>query len=114
MSFGSPVFFHLLSMGLFSSVNTAHPDPHGKTPSDAERKAKVRRIESDLSILSSDRLKLVRRKTDRDLELRKLKEQRRRLDVEIETAEAQAKKDDVELRTVEENIRLAKKRLSTL
>jgi len=114
MSFGSPIFFYLLSMGLFSPVNIAHPDPHGKTLSDAERKVKVRRIESDLSILSSDRLKLVRRKTDRDLELRKLKEQRRRLDVEIETAEAQAKKDDVELRTVEENIRLAKKRLSTL
>ncbi len=101
-------------MGLFGSTTSAPPDPHGKTLSDAERKAAVRRVESDLSILYSDRLKLARQKTDRDLELRKLKEGRRRLDVEIENFEKQAKKDEADFRTVEEDIRLAKKRLVTM
>lgn len=90
------------------------PGPHGKTLSDAERRAAIRRVESDISILYSDRLKFTRRKTDRDLALRKLKDQRRRLDIEIENIEKEVKKDEVESRMVEEDIRLAKKRLVTL
>lgn len=101
-------------MGIFNSVRNASIDPHGKTLSDTERKAAIRRVESDLSMLFSDRLKLMRRKTDCDLALRKLKDERRRLDIEMENLESQAKKDETELRTVEENIRLAKKRLVTL
>ncbi len=101
-------------MSLFGSVRTVRQDPHGKTLSDAERKVAIHRVESDLSILFSDRLKLNRRKTDQDLALRKLKDQRRRLDIEIEDLEKNVKKDEVELRTVEEDIRLAKKRLVML
>lgn len=101
-------------MSLFGPKNTLRPDPHGKTLSDAERKALVRRVESELSILYSERLKLNRRKTDRDLELRKLRSELRRVEVEIENLEKESKKHDTELRTVEENIRLSKKRLITL
>lgn len=101
-------------MGLFGSVNTARPDSHGKTLSDAERKAAIHRVESDLSIFYSDRLKIARRKTDRDLELRKLKDQRRRLDVEIENLEKETKKEESTLHLLEEDIRLAKKRLVTM
>lgn len=106
--------WYFLAMPLFGSKNSAQPDPHGKTLLYAERKAAIHRVETDLSILSSERLKLARQKTDRDLELRKVRDQRRRLDVEIENLEKQAKKDEVNLRDVEENIRLAKKRLVTL
>lgn len=101
-------------MTLFGPKNGARPDSHGKILSLAERKAAIRRVETELSILSSERLKLNRQKTDRDLELRKARDQRRRLDVEIENLEKQAKKDEVNLRDVEENIRLAKKRLVVL
>ena len=101
-------------MGIFSQARNTSVDPHGKTLSDAERKAAIRRVESDLSILFSDRLKLARQKTDRDLALRKLKDQRRSLDIEIEDLEKQAKKDEADLRTIEEDIRLAKKRLVTM
>jgi hypothetical protein len=108
------VFCHCKCMGFFGPRQTTQPGPHGKTLSDVERRAAIRRVESDLSILYSDRLKLTRRKTDRDLALRKLKDQRRRLDIEIENIEKEVKKDEVESRTVEEDIRLAKKRLVTL
>ncbi len=101
-------------MGLFGSSSTTRPDPHGKTLSDAERKAAIRRVESDLSILYSDRLKITRRKTDRDLALRKLKNERRRLDIEIENLEKEAAKDESNSHIVEEDIRLAKKRLVTM
>jgi hypothetical protein len=101
-------------MTLFGPRSSGQPDPHGKTPSPVERKAAIRRVESDLSILYSERLKLGRQKTDRDLELRKLREQLRRIQVDIEKSTVQAKKDDSELRTIEENIRLAKKRLVIL
>jgi hypothetical protein len=101
-------------MGIFGPVSVSRPDPHGKTLSLAERKVAIHRVESDLSLLYSERLKFNRQKTDRDLELRKLRGELRRIEVEIERAEAQAKKDDVELRTIEENIRLAKKRLVIL
>ncbi|MGB2791820.1 MAG: hypothetical protein IPJ67_02630 [Candidatus Moraniibacteriota bacterium] len=98
-------------MSLFGPRITARPDIHGKALSPDERKAAIRRVESDLSLFYSDRLKLNRQKTDRDLALRKLRTELRRIQVEIERAEIQAKKDEVELRTLEENIRLAKKRL---
>ncbi len=98
-------------MAIFGPRIIAQPDIHGKTLSSNERKATIRRVESDLSLLYSARLKLNRQKTDRDLALRKLRMELRRIQVEIEHAEIQAKKDEVELRTIEENIRLAKKRL---
>ncbi len=101
-------------MALFGPRNVARPDLHGKTLSPDERKAAIRRVESDLSLLYSDRLKLNRQKTDRDLALRKLRTELRRVQVEIERAEAEEKKDERELRTLEENIRLAKKRLVVL
>lgn len=104
----------LSPMALFGPRITARPDMHGKTLSPNERKAAIRRVESDLSLLYSDRLKLERQKTDRDLALRKLQTELRRIQVEIERAEAQGKKDDAELRTIEESIRLAKKRLVVL
>lgn len=87
---------------------------HGKSLAPDERKAAIRRVESELSLLYSDRLKLNRQKTDRDLSLRRLRTEFRRIQVEIERAEAQAKKDEVELRILEENIRLTKKRLVVL
>ena len=104
----------LKNMALFGPPTISRPDPHGKTLSPDERKAAIRRVESDLSILYSERLKLNRQKSDRDMALRKLRTELRRIQIEIERAEAQAKKDEVELRTLEENIRLAKKRLITL
>jgi len=101
-------------MSLFGPSAVSRSDSRGKTPSFDERKAAIRRVESDLSILYSDRLKLNRQKSDRDLALRKLRTELRRVQIEIERAEAGAKKDDVDFRTIEENIRLAKKRLVTL
>lgn len=101
-------------MALFGPRITARPDVHGKTLSPSERKAAIRRVESDLSILYSERLKLERRKTDRDLALRKLRTELRRVQVDIERAEAEEKKDERELRSIEESIRLAKKRLVVL
>lgn len=94
--------------------NASTPDPHGKVRSDAERKAAIRRAESELSLLSSDRLKVERRTSDRNLLLRKSREDLRRIQGDIERLEREAKKDETELRTIEENIRFAKKRLVTL
>ena len=101
-------------MSLFGPKNGVHADVHGKTSSPEERKAAIRRVESDLSLLYSDRLKLNRQKTDRELSLRKLQSELRRIQVEMERTEIQEKKDDADLRALEENIRLAKKRLALL
>ncbi len=94
--------------------NSQSPNVHGKIRSDAERKAQVRRIESDLAILSSDRMKLLRQKTDRELLLRKLKDQLRRVQVEIEATEVQTKKDATSMMMLEEEIRLTKKKFLSL
>ncbi|QQS21293.1 MAG: hypothetical protein IPL87_02110 [Candidatus Moraniibacteriota bacterium] len=72
--------------------NASTPDPHGKVRSDAERKAAIRRAESELSLLSSDRLKVERRTSDRNLLLRKSREDLRRIQGDIERLEREAKK----------------------
>lgn len=101
-------------MGLFGNTTPSRPDPHGKVRSEAERKSSVRRAESELSILYSDRLKLTRRKTERDLAIRKMKDELRRVQESLKQLETEAKRDEIELRAIEEDVRLAKKRLVTL
>ena len=101
-------------MGLFGPSASAKPDPHGKVLTDAERKAMIRRIESDLAILQGDRLKLGRKKDDRDLALRKLRVELRRIQMEIEQFERETKKDEADIHSLEEEIRLTKKRLVSL
>lgn len=101
-------------MGIFDPKNTAQPDLHGKSLSEDERRRAIHRIESDLSLLYSDRLKLVRQKSERDLGLRKLRDQFRKIQMEIEEDELKAKKEASALQTLEEDIRFTKKRLTAL
>lgn len=90
------------------------PDMHGKTLSDAERKAMIRRLETELSILYSEELKLKRERDDHELDLRKLRDTLKRVTFDIKDAEARAKKREAEVRTVEENIRQMKRRINLL
>ncbi len=101
-------------MGIHSLLSGTKADIHGKMTSEAERRASIRRTELDLAILRSDQLKLERKKANRDLELRKLRAEFRRVQIEIEQIEKEAKKEVAELRSIEEEIRLAKKRLANL
>lgn len=90
------------------------PDMHGKTLSDAERRAMIRRLETELSILYSEELKLKRERDEHELELRKLRDSLKRITFDIKDSETRAKKRETELRTVEENIRTVKKRINLL
>lgn len=103
--------FYIGSMAFLAS---GVPDMHGKTLSDAERRAMVRRLETELSILYSEELKLKRERDEHELEVRKLRDALKRITFDMKDAETRAKKREVEVRTVEENIRQVKRRINLL
>lgn len=94
------------------SLPSNNPDVHGKTLSDAERRAMIHRLETELSILYSEDLKLKRERDEHELEVRKLRDALKRITFDMKDAEARAKKRETEMRVVEENIRQVKRRIN--
>lgn len=79
-----------------------------------DKKAQLRRLESDLLILQSDFRKNERKKIDIQIELKKIKHEKDILTSNIQTKEAEIKKIDSNQFVINEDIKALKKKINLL
>lgn len=79
-----------------------------------DKKAQLRRLQSDLLILESDLRRNERKKSEIQMMLKKLKHQRDLLIIEIKSKEDEIKKIDSNQFIINEDIKMLKKKINLL
>ncbi len=98
-------------MGILDDYNQ-NDDAGGADPADARRRRS--RLERDIVIAESDLKKVLRERTDLEIEQKRLKKQEERIRVERDALDRKLKKTEDDQRLLEEEIKSLKKKLKTL